>query len=159
MNRRRNSSLSITVREAAASDHLAIRALVLGEHLDPNDLDWRRFVVAYDGDRLVGTVQMRRHPDGSRELGSLAVAADMRGQGIAARMIALLLADEPGPIQMITGAAHAAHYERFGFMKIGRLRAPSEVRRRYFIGQFGGAVLSFLQGRRPRRLAILQRAG
>jgi hypothetical protein len=37
--------------------------------LNPNGIDWPRFVVTTIGDALVGAVQMRRHADGSRELG------------------------------------------------------------------------------------------
>ena len=147
----------IAIRRARRCDQSHIRALVLSERLAPDNLHWRNFIVAVADGRIVGTVQLRPLPDGHCELGSLAVAPDMRGRGIAARMIETLLAEAEGPVQMITGAKFAAHYERFGFRRIEREQAPRPVCIRYFVGQFFGGLLSLLKGYAPRRLAILQR--
>ena len=147
----------IAIRRARRADQPHIRALVLSERLAPDNLHWRNFIVAVADGRIVGTVQLRPLPDGHCELGSLAVAPDMRGRGIAARMIETLLAEAEGPVQMITGAKFAAHYERFGFRRIEREQAPRPVCIRYFIGQFFGGLVSLLKGYAPRRLAILQR--
>jgi N-acetylglutamate synthase-like GNAT family acetyltransferase len=147
------------IRRANAGDQSGICVLVRSQHLDPDRLDWRNFIVAVDGEHVVGTVQLRRHADGSRELGSLAVTPKLRGRGIAARLITAQLAEAAGPVSMVTAAAFAAHYERFGFQRISRSSAPRVVRRRYWIGQLLGGVVSLLRGRRPRPLAILQRVG
>jgi N-acetylglutamate synthase-like GNAT family acetyltransferase len=147
----------IAIRRARRADQPHIRALVLSERLAPDNIHWRNFIVAVADGRIVGTVQLRPLPDGHCELGSLAVAPDMRGRGIAARMIETLLAEAEGPVQMITGAKFAAHYERFGFRRIEREHAPRPVCIRYFVGQFLGGLVSLLKGYAPRRLAILQR--
>ena len=147
----------VAIRRARRTDQLHIRALVLSERLAPDGIHWRNFIVAVADGRIVGTVQLRPLDDGCCELGSLAVAPDMRGHGIAARMIETLLAEADGPVQMITGAKFAAHYERFGFRRIERAQAPRPVCMRYFIGQFFGGLISMLKGYAPRRLAILQR--
>jgi amino-acid N-acetyltransferase len=76
----------LTFRPARPEDQDAIRALVKSERLNPTDLSWPRFYVATFADHVIGVVQLRLHRDGSRELGSLAVAPGVRGQGIAARL-------------------------------------------------------------------------
>lgn len=153
-----NASLSFVIRRARRADQAAIRAFVERERLDPNNLHWRNFLVAVADGRVVGTVQLRELPDGLCELGSLAVAPEQRGRGIATRLIEQLLAEADGPVEMITSAKFAARYERFGFRRIDRTQAPEPVRKRYLIGQFLGGLRSLLSGYRPRRLAILQRA-
>lgn len=136
-------------------DELAITSLVRSERLNPNDLDWRRFVVAIDGSGLLGAVQLRMHVDRSRELGSLVVRRDARGRGVASRLIDALLASIATRVLMITGAAFAAHYERWDFRPIEPAQAPASVRRNYYLGALIGGALSLLSGRRPKRLAIL----
>ena len=105
----------VAIRSAVPADQEAIRALVKGERLNPMGIDWPNFLVAVGTQGIVGAVQLRKHPDGSRELGSLVVAPEARGLGIAARLIDALVTDHDGPVQMITGAQHAAHYQRWVF--------------------------------------------
>ena len=150
--------MAVAVRRAAEADAAGIRALVRGERVNPTGLDWRNFLVAADERGLVGTVQMRRHPDGSRELGSLVVAERARGRGIAARLIDALLAAERGRVLMITGEDFAAHYGRWGFRRIEPGAAPAAVRRNYRIGRLA-IVVSLLKRRPLRRLVILDRGG
>jgi amino-acid N-acetyltransferase len=147
----------LAIRNATERDHLAITTLVHSERLNPNDLDWRRFIVATDTTGILGAVQLRRHFDRSRELGSLVVRKDARGRGIASRLIDTLLAPVATRVLMITGAAFIAHYERWGFYRIQPMEAPIAVRRNYYLGSLIGGALSLLSGRRPRTLAILHR--
>ena len=100
---------------------------------------------------------MRVHADDSRELGSLVVRGDSRGRGVASRLIDGLLASATTRVLMITGAAFARHYERWGFRRIAPSRTPSGVRRNYYFGQIVGSLLSLLRGRHPKALAILDR--
>jgi N-acetylglutamate synthase-like GNAT family acetyltransferase len=147
---------ALTIRRATERDELAITSLVRSEHLNPIGLDWRRFVIAVDAAGVAGAVQLRRHPDDARELGSLVVRPDARGRGIAARLIDALLATAGARVLMITGAAFAAHYARWGFRRIEPARAPRTVRFNYYFGQFVGGAMSIVAGRRPKRLAILE---
>jgi N-acetylglutamate synthase-like GNAT family acetyltransferase len=149
--------LPIRIRSATEQDQPAITTLVHNERLNPYDLDWRRFVVATDHGGVVGAVQLRNHFDGSRELGSLVVRKEARRYGIASRLIDALLSTETVRVFMITGAAFAAHYERWGFRPIEPVDAPSPIWRNYGLGRLGG-ILSFLAGCRPNRLAILDRS-
>jgi N-acetylglutamate synthase-like GNAT family acetyltransferase len=150
--------MTITLRRATEQDQPAIRSLVHSERLNPCGLDWRNFLVATDASSLVGAVQLRKYRDGSRELGSLVVRAEVRGQGIASRLIDALLTPEDGRVQMITAAAFAARYARFGFRRIAAGAAPAAVRRNYRMGRLAGFISLFI-GRRPRRLVILERSG
>ena len=150
------NNAAFDVRPASPSDQQAIRTLVHSEWLNPNDLDWRRFVVATDANDVVGAVQLRRHADGSRELGSLVVRKEARGCGLAAKLIDRLLASITARVFMITGAAFASHYRRWGFGPIPPVLAPSSVRRNYDIGRLVG-VFAFLLGRRRKHLVILGR--
>jgi amino-acid N-acetyltransferase len=146
----------VTIRPAAAADEDEIRALVKRERLNPRGLDWPNFVVAVADQRIVGAVQLRRHADGARELGSLVVAEYARGRSIATRLINALLAPHGGPVQMITNALHANHYWRWGFQPIAVRQAPRCVQLNYLIGRLA-RVISFFRGQAPRRLVILER--
>lgn len=152
-----NSTLAVRIRRADAQDQEAIRALVHAERLNPTGLYWPRFVVACVGGQIAGAVQLRRHRDGSLELGSLVVAPPWRGQGLAGRMIDRLLVDVGQPVHMVTQRCHAAHFARWGFQPVRALRAPGPVRFNWAIGQ-SVALWSLLRRRAPRRLVVLARA-
>jgi amino-acid N-acetyltransferase len=153
----RDDAEPVRVRGAVALDQPAITQLVHGERLNPHGLHWENFVVAVMGDKVVGAAQMRQHPDGSRELGSLVVSRAHRGRGIAGRLIAALLARHQGTVHVITRRANAGHYRVWGFVVIDPCDAPRCVRRNRLLGQMV-SVLALLRRRRPRRLVILRRA-
>lgn len=150
--------MNTRIRPAREQDQEAIRALVCGERLNPNGIHWPNFLVAEDHRGVVGAVQMRKHRDGSRELGSLVVAKEARGEGIAARLIDALIGPEAGRVQMVTGRAFASHYERWGFRRIAPRAASPSVRRNYWLGSLA-FIISLVKRRRPQRLVILDRAG
>lgn len=154
---RAGDARAVTLRRALPLDQAAIVELVLGERLNPNQIDWRRFVVASIGGELVGAAQMRLHADGSRELGSLVVAPRHRGQGIAQHLIAQLLGEQSGDVHVVTPRSNAVHYERWGFRAVAAHRAPRGVLRNYLLGQVCGSLVALLTGRWPRRLVILER--
>jgi N-acetylglutamate synthase-like GNAT family acetyltransferase len=147
----------VVVRDATPDDQAAIVALVRSEHLNPNDLDWWRFVVAVDEQGLAGAVQLRENDDGSQELASLVVRADWRGLGIATRMIERLLLGRSGRIYAVTRHTMVAHFERWGFAPIETRQAPPAVRQRRLLGQLLGGLMSLLRRRRPLRLVVLKR--
>jgi amino-acid N-acetyltransferase len=154
--RPRDDAEPLLVRRAVALDQLAITLLVHGERLNPHGLGWANFVVAAMGNTVVGAVQMRQHPDGSSELGSLVVSRAHRGQGLAGRLISALLTRHPGTVHVITRHANAEHYRPWGFAVIAACDAPRSVRRNRLLGQMA-SVLALLRGRRPRQLVILRR--
>jgi amino-acid N-acetyltransferase len=138
-----------SIRRATADDEAAILTLVHSERIDANALAWEDFVVAVEAGRVTGAALVRRHADGSRELGTLVVARDRRGMGLAGRLIDALLSEETGPVSMITDRAHAVHYARWGFVPVSPVSAPPRVRRTYFRG--------LVKQRKINRLVILQR--
>lgn len=145
------------IRPAVERDQADIIALVQSERLNPHGLAWPNFLLAADAEHLVGAVQLRQHSDGTRELGSLVVRPDARGQGLAARLIDVLLAAHRERVFMITGAAFASRYQRWGFRRISAMAAPFAIRRNYFAGLVFGGANSLLRLRRVRPLAVLMR--
>lgn len=149
--------MPIAVRPATADDQDEIVALVRSDRLKPTGLHWSNFVVAVDGTELVGAAQIRKHKDGSLELGSLVVARNRRGRGVAVRVINMLLASEPRGIFAITGQARTAAVARWGFQPVKPRQAPFAIRLNYYVGCFGGGMISLLLRRPVNRLVILQR--
>ena len=145
------------IRRAVAADEAAIQALVRSERLNPHQLHFRNFVVAVTGRDLIGASQIRRHRDGSLELGSVVVARAWRGRGISVELIDRLLAEEPGVVHVITRKRHADHYARWGFEPVPSHASPSAIRRNYRIGSSIGSVMAVLQRRRINWLTILRR--
>ena len=116
--------LAISIRRATERDQQSIRASVHSERLNPTGINWANFLVAVMGGRIIGAVQMRKHSDGSNELGSLVVTKEARGHGIASRLIDVLLAEEREPVWVITAEPYAGAYSRWGFEQIeARARA------------------------------------
>lgn len=149
--------MPLLIEPATPADQAAIVALVRSERLNPNGLHSERFIVARDGGRIVGAVQMRAHGDGSRELGSLVVAPSHRSRGLAGHMIKRLLAEHPGPIFLITKRANTLHWVRFGFAPIPATRAPLPVRVNVMMGSVIGGLFHLAHRRRPQRLVVLKR--
>jgi len=147
----------VLIRPATARDQPHILSLARGERVKPTGLDWPRFVVAEDAGKIVGAVQLRSHPDGSKELGSLVVASAFRGHGVAARLIERRLADATGRVFVITGSAYESYYQRWGFKRIRPVEAPFFVCLNYWIGYLGGGLLSVLRGRTVNHLGVLER--
>jgi len=104
--------MPIAVRPAIADDQDRIVALVRSDRLKPTGISWPNFVVAVDGTDLIGAAQIRKHRDGSLELGSLVVDRRRRGRGVAVRVINMLLASEPRGVFAITGQARVAAVAR-----------------------------------------------
>lgn len=147
------------IRRAFAREEAAICALVRSERLNPNHLHYENFAVAVAGGELIGASQIRRHPDGSRELGSVVVARPWRGHGISAAMIEWLLNSETATLYVITRRKHAEHYTRWGFSTVPAVAAPRAVRFNYRVGNLIGAVMALVQRRPINRLTILRRPG
>lgn len=143
-------------RRAMENDQPAIRALVHGEQISPTGARWPNFLVAAKGSRIVGALQIRKHSDGSRQLGSPVVDKDLRGQGIAARLIDTLLSNEREPVWMITSEHRAGVYRQWGFERIEPSAAPVKVRFNWRMGSLAG-IVSFLRRLPKRRLVILER--
>ncbi len=121
---------SYRLRPALASDAVRIRLIIHQVHINPLGLDWRRFILAVDEhDRAIGTGQVKPHQDGSRELASIAVVPEWRGQEIARAIIEHLLAANPGTLYLTCGSVLGGFYKKFGFRPVGSDEMPPYFRR------------------------------
>jgi len=110
---------AISLRPAQAADSPHIKALIHSENLNPMGLDWQRFILAVDEQgRMIGCGQVKSHGDGTRELGSLAVIPECRGQGVAATIIHYLVQANPGVLYLTTRSELGTFYQRFGFRRV-----------------------------------------
>ena len=123
--------VDFAVRPAINEDFPAIRALIHAVHINPTGLDWRRFLVAVTPENeLLGCGQIKLHGDGSRELASIAVREQARGQGVARKVIEELLVREPTrPLYLMCRARLRHLYVKFGFHTIGFDEMPPYFRR------------------------------
>ena len=150
--------MPIEIRQATEDDQDGIVALVKSERLNPIGLRWENFVIALDGGDVVGAAQIRNHKDGSRELGSLVVQQSWRGQGLAGSLIETLLAAERGRVFVITRDPLSSYFARWKFRVAEKGRVPWPVKLNYYMGQFGGGMMSLRLRRKLLRLVILDRA-
>lgn len=105
-----------SLRSASQSDDGAIHALVYAARINPSGLDWRRFVLAVSLEgEVIGCGQVKPHRDGSRELASIVVAPDWRGNGVARAILEYLIASNPGLLYLTCRARLGPLYEKFGF--------------------------------------------
>lgn len=118
------------LRAATAGDEQAIKALIRAVQINPMGLDWRRFVVATSVDGAIkGCGQVKPHGEEARELASIAVRTDDRGQGIARAIIEHLLMQDPGTVYLMCRSPLGRFYEKFGFREIQRNEMPTYFRR------------------------------
>lgn len=123
----------VRLRPAGPKDAPAIRALIYQVGINPMSLNWKRFVLAVDDqDCLVGCGQIKLHRDGSRELASIAVRPEWRGQGIASLIIHHLLAqafaEQSQPLYLTCRADLGPFYQRFGFSPVDDAEMPPYFR-------------------------------
>lgn len=123
--------VEFSVRPAIREDFAAIRSLIHTVQINPIGLDWCRFLVAVTGQgNLLGCGQIKPHADGSREMASIAVQEQARGQGVARAVIEALLALKPERhIYLMCRARLKPLYVKFGFHAIGLEEMPPYFRR------------------------------
>lgn len=120
-----------TIRPARAADQAAIVAIVRAARINPTNLRWQRFVGAEDQGRIVGVGQIKPHRDGSRELASLAVIPERRGQGIGDMLVRALQAQSAPPLYLTCLDHLEQYYARSGFRRIPPDTMPPALRRTY----------------------------
>jgi N-acetylglutamate synthase-like GNAT family acetyltransferase len=118
--------VNYVVRSATRQDFPEIRALIHAVSINPTGLAWRHFLVAVIPENtLLGCGQIKPHFDGSRELASIAVQEQARGQGVARAIIQELLAREKTrPLYLMCRARLEPLYIKFGFCAIGLDEMP-----------------------------------
>lgn len=118
------------VRPAVEAESGRIKDLIHLVGINPTGLDWRRFLVAVDeSGRVIACGQVKPHGADILELASIAVLPEYRGQGIARRIIEVLLAQSPRPLYLMCIAHNGPMYEKFGFVPIDGDELPKYFRR------------------------------
>jgi N-acetylglutamate synthase-like GNAT family acetyltransferase len=107
------------LRPAGAHEQLLIWRMVIGAGLNPLHLRWDDFILTEgaEGD-ILGCGQIKNHRDGSRELASIYVRPEARGQGVAKSIIKKLLAETSAPVWLTCRRELRDFYRRFGFEEV-----------------------------------------
>lgn len=142
----------ITIRLAVEADDAAIRAMVRAEAPSPRNLHWSRFLVAEEGDSIVGAQQVRVHEGGTHEVASKVVLPQFWGRGISTELPRASLAQEHGPLYVQCSENWATYYEQFGFCRVRVSKLPSDQRQEHHIAR-GVVALQSLYLRR--RLSVV----
>lgn len=100
----------------------AVVALLESEGLEA-DFVAQEFTLLFDeAGRVVACARLKPLDDGSHELASVAVRADMRGRRVGERLVGQVLANEAGPVHAI--ALAPGFFERQGFVRVEETPAP-----------------------------------
>lgn len=114
-----STSETVQLRSAKERDQRAIGEIVRRAGINPFGLAWRRFLVAEDRQgRVIACGQLKRHGDGSLELGSLAVRERWRGRGIGSRLVEALKARAEEELWLMCRSSLVSFYRRHGFDEV-----------------------------------------
>jgi N-acetylglutamate synthase-like GNAT family acetyltransferase len=120
----------LALRPATSHDFPAISRLIKQVRINPTGLDWRRFVVAVDGDgALFGCGQLKPHTGRIVELASIAVVPEQRQRGIARLLIEHLLVLAPRPVYLTCRSSLGPFYMKWGFRSVELAEMPAYYRR------------------------------
>lgn len=134
--------MAINIRAAREEDQQTIVAFIHQAKINPRNIHWQNFLVAEEGNKIVGIRQVKTHPQGTREVASGFVLPEYRRQGISARLMNELLARETGPLYTLVNQKRAPYYEQFGFRRVEVNQLPADFRREYQIGRIVTSLLS-----------------
>lgn len=131
----------LRIRAATAADSRMIQQTIKAAGLDRTGLDWHHFKIAEDETgAMAGICQVRRY-GGLRELGSLYVRPELRGQSIGGALIRACLAGEQPPVHLECIEDRQSLYEAHGFQRIPLRQAPLGLRLKATIGAAGAWLL------------------
>ena len=97
---------------------------------DRKDLDYRDFVVAKEGEKLIGCVRIKKLAD-CLELASLVVLPEYRKQGIGSGMLKELLTEVLDPVYILCFKRNLPFYTENGFELISVEEMPKSLRDEY----------------------------
>lgn len=118
------------IRPAQESEFAQIKELIHLVGINPTGLDWRRFLVAVDNlGTVIGCGQVKPHGTDVLEMASIAVHPDFRGQGIARKIIELIMEQSPRPLYLMCIEHNGPMYEKFGFKTLDEPDMPKYFQR------------------------------
>lgn len=118
------------IRPAQESEFAQIKELIHLVGINPTGLDWRRFLVAVDNSgTVIGCGQVKPHGTDVLEMASIAVHPDFRGQGVARKIIELILEQSPRPLYLMCIEHNGPMYEKFGFKTLDEPGMPKYFQR------------------------------
>lgn len=87
---------------------------------DRRDISVNQFMLAKDGDRLIGCIRIKELAKDCLELASLVVMPEYRKQGIGSQLVKTILSKEKRrPIYLLCSTQQQGFYERNGFELMG----------------------------------------
>lgn len=108
--------MTIFMRLAESKDMPFIKEKVKDFRLDDEDIDCRQFIVAVEGDEIVGFGRIRPHNE-LYELGCVGVVEDRRNQGIGKMIVEHLINIFPA-YDVYINTDLTEYFEGLGFRKI-----------------------------------------
>ena len=145
----------IILRPATAAEQKHIEAIIRAARINPFAVKWPHFTLAVDdgSGEIVGTIQIKTHGDGSRELASLAVVPQWQGRGLARRLVEHLLSRTTGTLYLTCRNSLGGLYAKFGFRAVGESKMTPYFRRLTKVA----AVLRPLMRRHDTLLVMMRR--
>ena len=108
------------IRPARESDQAILRQIINKARLNPLGISWRAFdIVEGARGQVLGCGQIKHHREGSKELASLYIAPEFRGQGIAAALIRQLQSKARSDLWLTCRSDLIPFYKRFEFTEVG----------------------------------------
>jgi N-acetylglutamate synthase-like GNAT family acetyltransferase len=129
-----------SIRPAAAADAETIKRMVRSEHLDPNAIDWRYFLVLEvieDGAPTIASIGMVRPEGDIHEIDSVTTRPAYRKHGYAAAVVRALMERAPHPLYLLAETDLVPYYERLGFRVLPPESAPAVMQEQAdFVNRF-----------------------
>jgi N-acetylglutamate synthase-like GNAT family acetyltransferase len=136
--------MTISIRPAKETDQETITSFIRQARINPRNLNWRHFLVAEDGSKVIGIRQVKVHSQGTREVASGFVLPAHRGKGISALLMDEIFRRETGALYLMCNKKWSKYYEGFGFKPIRPSSLPADLAREYWISKIITSVLSVL---------------
>lgn len=123
---------NINYSSAQAENEAAIRELLKVFDGDSSSFEGARFVVARDGDKIVGCARVKVVGEGCMEFSSLGVLPEYREKGIGSQLVKRVLACEKHhPLFLLTSSDKESFYSKFGAVIADPEKLPPLFKREY----------------------------
>lgn len=122
----------ISFSDAVETDLPQIKNLIDSVKGDSNNLKSEEFIVAHDGEKIIGCVRTIEIDSNYHRLESLAVLPEYRSQGIGGELVKRIIAkDQIRPIYLICFAEREKFYNKNNFQKTNLDDLPEVLQKDY----------------------------